>query len=85
MRTPLPAPRVQPTTNLAPLMDDGPRDCVRLHRTVGSDCITMVGYDEAGEIQIEVRLKVGRLSTRWQDWILRWMRGWYRKQLKLVK
>lgn len=76
---------LRPTTldGLAPV-GDGPRDCVRIHRTV-SDWVALVGYDEDGEVQIEVRIRRNRVDGRWQGWLLRWMRGWGRHAIRLVK
>lgn len=66
------------------LMFDSPRNCVKLRQS-GGDWVTMVGYDAEGEIQIEVRIRRARVSSRWEAWMLRWLKGWQGERLTLVK
>lgn len=65
--------------------EDDPRDCVVTYPVVGSDAVMLVGYDSSGEAQIEIRMKTSRLTASWEKWILRWVRLWDRKAIRLVR
>ena len=68
----------------AAVPQEGPRDCVKIHRTLG-DMVELVGYDEDGTVQIEVRIPKERMTGQWESWLLRWMRGWSRSAIKLLR
>lgn len=63
---PAPLPEFIPLAT-APL--ESPRDCVVTYPAVGG-ALNLVGYDAAGEVQVELRLAKGRLAPRWEAIIM---------------